>query len=96
MVQLSRLFAPKEREFFDLFEEAGEHRARVRPARANGSRNGPSTASSRGTSSSASRGATGSRRHHPAPQPHVRHPDRLAFLLFAAGVALGVQEMVTK
>ena len=29
MVQLSKLFAPKEREFFDLFEEAGANIVRA-------------------------------------------------------------------
>ena len=47
MARLSQLFAPKEREFFDLFEEAGaQHRARRRPARADARRSGPTTASS--------------------------------------------------
>ena len=29
MVQLSKLFAPREREFFDLFEEAGANLVRA-------------------------------------------------------------------
>ena len=61
MARLTQVFARRDREFFDLFEEAGaERRARRPTSSTRCSRAIPTAPTSRATSSSASRRATGS------------------------------------
>ena len=69
---------PRDREFFDLFEEAGaQHPARGRSARPDAAR---TTRTARELARDILDLRAGGRpdhaRHHPAPQPDVRHPDR--------------------